>query len=180
MKYVKLLIVLVVSVAIMSGCNVNKVNQENVTEKNVVGISEIPANSASWTEISRYTGDVDADGIDENVILTTSAERDENGEVLWNDGQNWLLYVDDREGSYVLLNNFVQLGNVYFEVFDYYTDNGTKPCINVITSTSAGFSLKNFSFSKDKGGFEETVLYDANNAAKAGINRRFTSIPDIH
>lgn len=172
MKNFKLMFVLVFSIVLITGCGKN----DDVSKGNIMP-SKLPDGAATWTEINRYTGDVDADGIDENVILSTTAERDENGEIFWNDGQNWLLYIEDREETYVLLDEYIQLGNVYFEVLDYYMEDKTQPCINIITSTGSGFNLKNYTFVD--GGYEEMALYSTDEKTKAGVNRRFSSIPEI-
>ena len=129
------------------------------------------------TGVTSYVGDTDGDGTDEKVILATSAERNSKGEFLWNDGQNWALYVDDKEeGTYVLYDGFVQAGN--FEgaikaIKEYWG------AISVIVSTGAGFSLKNYTFNKENKTYTEEELYDTKNVTEGGINRRFTSIPEL-
>ena len=171
MKKIKLLFLFVLSVFLITGCMGDVSNKENI-----ILPAALPEDAKGWTELSRYIGDVDGDGNDETVVLSTSAERDEDGEILWNDGQNWLLYVNDSDETYVLLNEFIQLGNVYFEVLDYYMEDGIEPCINVITTTGSGINLKNYKF--NDGGYKVSSLYDTTETTKAGVNRRFTSIPE--
>lgn len=191
MKHFKLFLALMLAMIITAGCNSDKtVKNENtsvgndednqvVSEAVLVKSTPLPDEVAEWTEVSRYTGDVDGDGTDEDVVLATSAEPDEDGTVMWNDGQDWALYVDDRDETYVLLNQYVQLGNVYFEVSDYYTADGAEPRINVIVSTGASFSMKSYSFSKKDMAYIENMVYDTSNETEAGINRRFSSIPEV-
>lgn len=132
-----------------------------------------------WTQVSKYTGDVDGDGEDENVILKTSAQRSQSGEIEWNDGQNWALYVEDGTQSYILFNEYVQLGNVYFEVSDYYMKDDTEPRINVFVSTGAGLKIKNIGFDKEKDCYFEETIYDTKDITDGGINKKFSSIPNL-
>ena len=171
MKNIKLLFLFVLCVFLITGCMSDVSKKENIIVPDV-----LPEDAKGWTELSRYIGDVDGDGNDETVVLSTSAERDEDDEILWNDGQDWLLYVSDGDEVYVLLNEFIQLGNIYFEVLDYYMEDGIEPCINIITTTGSGFNLKNYKF--DGEGYKVLTLYDTAETTKAGVNRRFTSIPE--
>lgn len=151
--------------------------QTDVTEIKAQGL---PDDIAALHEITSYTGDTDADGTDERIILATSAERDGKGEFLWNDGQKWALYVlDGADDCYVLFNKFVQAGSVYFDVADYYLKDGAVPKILVTVSTGAGLSLKNYTFENEKSAYTEEVVFDTQNVTEGGINRRFSSIPAI-
>ncbi len=107
----------------------------------------------------------------------TSAESDKDGEFFWNDGQNWAVFVDDREDKYLLMNDYLNAGTPYFEISDYYLKDGAKPEISLIISSGAGFSIKNYCFSESDGGYVESVIYDTKDVTEGGINRRFTSIP---
>lgn len=191
MKHFKWFFAIMLAIIVAAGCNADKTAQNDntptgddegnkaVSETVLIKSTALPDEVADWTEVSRYTGDVDGDGTDEVVVLATSAEYDKDGTVMWDDGQDWALYVDDRDEKYVLLNQYVQLGNVYFEVSDYYTADGAEPRINVIVSTGASFSMKSYSFSKKDMAYIESVAYDTSNETEAGINRRFSSIPEI-
>lgn len=191
MKKIKFLLVLTAVFVLLSGCgkeNVepaasNESNQES--QQHEVKMVEIKSSTlnddiSKMTEVTSYVGDTDGDGTDETVVLATSAQRNSKGEFLWNDGQDWALYVDDREdGVYVLYDGFVQTGNVNFEVSDYYMKDGAVPKISVIISTGAGFSLKNYVFSADSKAYIEEIIYDTQVVTEAGINRRFSSIPEM-
>lgn len=171
---------------VLSGCQptvapeinnpITSEQQENISVRKIEP-SSLPADILDWTEVSRYTGDVDGDGANENVVLVTEAKKDKNGELLWNDGQNWALYVDGSEKDYVLFKNYVNIGNVYFEVSDYYMKDGVVPRINLILSTGASFSLKGYSFSSKSMAYEEYTLYNSGNEAIGAISRKHSSIP---
>lgn len=159
------------------GINDPEQNETVQPEKKIVKKGEIPLEVLEWNEAASYTGDVDGDGTDEVVMLLTSAEQ-EDGEFLWNDGQNWALYVDDREDDYLFLKKYLNAGSVYFEVLDYYMDEGTQPVISVVESTGAGFSVKNYRFSSTDKGYIETVVYDTKDVTEGGTNRRYSSFPE--
>lgn len=186
MKKLGLFLILIGIVATFSGCNEKidepenaPVNQDEIVqeEKRIVKTGEIPSEVFEWNEAASYTGDVDGDGTDEVVMLLTSAEQ-EDGEFLWNDGQNWALYVDDREDDYLFLKKYLNTGSVYFEVLDYYMDEGTEPVISVVESAGAGFSVKNYRFSPTDKGYIETVVYDTKDVTAGGTNRRYSSFPE--
>lgn len=157
--------------------------QESITpdevEMVVVKKGGLSEKVADFSEVTSYVGDVDADGAEETVVLSTAAERDEKGEFLWNDGQDWALYVRDGGDYYVLFDGFIQAGSAYFDVSDYYMKNGAEPKITLTVTTGAGFAVKTYTFSEKEDGYVEYVAYDTNVVTEAGINRRFSSYPDI-
>ncbi len=187
MKKVRTLIIAFVCVSLLSACgtknkpvqnNENSNVENNVLEQKVVLTQKLPQEISNWHEVTRYTGDTDGDGSDENVVLLTSAEYDEDGEFFWNDGQNWALFVEDRGENYLLLNEYLNAGSVYFEVLDFYMEKGAQPQINVIVSTTSGFSLTSYAFLKEKNGYVVIPQYDSGTTTVAGTNRRFSSIPE--
>lgn len=187
MKKFRALIIALVLISLFSACgtenppaqNGENLNVENnQAEKKVIVDEKLPQEISKWHEVTRYTGDTDGDGSDENVVLLTSAEYDEDGEFFWNDGQNWALFVEDRDENYLLLNEYVNAGSVYFEVLDLYMEKGAQPQINVIVSTTSGFSLTSYAFSKDENGYVVIPQYDSGATTIAGTNRRFSSIPE--
>ena len=182
--------VILILVLTVVGCNKNiekpiesveTGETDNALKKVVCKVQNLPDQAEYFSEITSYTGDLDADGADEVITLSTSAERNGKGEFIWNDGQEWLLSVSDKEdGNYILLDDFIQAGNVYFEVSDYYMKDGVIPKISVVESTGAGFSVINYTFSKEDSGYVQEVIFDTKTLTEGGINRRFSSFPDIN
>ncbi len=191
MKGFKMTLIFAILVLAFSGCGEKNVqnqgqnggiqpNNTPQTEKVVIKSGTISEKIADYTEVISYMGDCDGDGTDETVVLSTAAEKDAKGEFLWNDGQNWALYIKDNSGeTFVLYDGYVQAGNVYFDVSDYYMSDGTKPVIMVTVTTGAGLTIKNYEFSKADSGYVESNVYDTKSVAEGGINRRFTSVPEI-
>ncbi len=187
MKKVRALIIALICVSLLSACGIKNqpsqsgedLNVENNAPKHEVIVAEkLPYEISKWHEVTRYTGDTDGDGSDENVVLLTSAEYDEDGEFFWNDGQDWALFVEDSSENYLLLNEYLNAGSVYFEVLDLYMEKGTQPQINVIVSTTSGFSLTSYAFSMEEKGYVVIPQYDSGATTVAGTNRRFSSIPE--
>ncbi len=191
MKNIKLILFCIILTLVFSGCGQNPSNNppENETTQNengaisetkIINSEKISDDIAGFTEITSYVGDCDGDGNDETIVLSTAAERDEKGNFLWNDGQNWALYVTDNfNDAYMLYDGYVQAGNVYFDVADYYMSDVAKPVITVTVSTGAGLNIKNYTFSNDNNGYKETVIYDTQSIAEGGINKRFSSVPEL-
>lgn len=144
----------------------------------IITSSEISEDVLSWHNVSRYEGDLDADGVDEELVLSTTAECDKNGEFVWNDGQNWALYVVDGQDSYLLFNEYINAGYPYFEVSDYYLKNEAVTVIDVVTTSGASFMLREYYFSENEKGYAENVVYNTKNITSGGINTRFSSFPE--
>ncbi|MCX7714568.1 MAG: hypothetical protein N2171_02420 [Clostridia bacterium] len=135
--------------------------------------------SDGWTQVSTYSCDIDEDGQDEIISLYTSAGKDKKGKILWDDGQNWVLEMHDGNEYYTLFSGYVQLGNLYFEVSDYYKDSGTTPVVTLIESESANFKVINYMYDVKEKHYTQKIVFDSASDASGGINRKFSSIPVI-
>ncbi len=144
----------------------------------IITASEIPDDVLSWHKVSKYEGDLDGDGVDEKLVLSTTAECDKNGDFVWNDGQNWALYVVDGQESYLLFNEYISAGYPYFEVSDYYMKDDIVTVIDVVTTSGASFLLRGYYFSEAEKGYAEKVIYDTKNITSGGINTKFSSFPE--
>jgi hypothetical protein len=122
------------------------------------------------TKLSDFALDLDDDGLEEKIELYTTAGKSEDGSMIWDDGQNWLLLIEDGDNYYPLFQEYVQLGTVYFNI--WYDDKKT-PKINVIVSTDAGLNVINYTYDKEQNGYISEKIYDAGN-----IQFMFSSIPN--
>lgn len=109
------------------------------------------------TKLNEFSFDLDGDGVEEIVELHTAAERAENGEMAWDDGQNWLLVVVDDNDYYPLLQQYVQLGTVYFTVTE---DNDGNSTITIIVNTGVGLKIMSFSYDKNLKAYAGEVVYE--------------------
>lgn len=147
-------------------------------DTNVISAGEQSKIGANWSKIGSYGYDIDADGIEENIRLCTSAQTDKNGNIIWDDGQDWVLEVTDGIETFTLFDENVKLGNVYFEIMDYYDESGKEiPNIVLVKSSSASFSVIRYTFNSEKNVFEENVVLNSDTESVGGINQRYTSFP---
>ena len=183
---INLVVILCTLMVFLSGCqpstppnnqqeppqNQSQENPQNQSqEKQVIHASTVdPLTQDSWTQLSQSSVDLDADNEEESLILYTAAQRDSKGEIMWDDGQKWLLLVKDDTSYYTLFSEYVQLGSVYFTVAGI--ENTPTPRIGMLVSTGSNLSLTNYTYVQGKQGYEEETAYDS-----GIINSIFTSFP---
>lgn len=131
--------------------------ESKVESRLIEAVSRDSIVTEGMTKLSEYSHDLDLDNTEEKIELYTAAGRNEKGEMMWDDGQNWVLVVRDGERSYPLLSEYVQLGQVYFAVSN--SEEEQLPNITVIVPAGASFSMLGYSFDKEKNGFTEELLY---------------------
>lgn len=121
------------------------------------------------TKLGEYSIDLDGDKVEEKIELHTTASRHDDGDMLWDDGQNWLLLVEDQDKYYPLFEEYVQLGGIYFNV---WYDSKETPIITVIISAGSHIKLVNYSYNEELQGYKSENIYD-----ESGINFMYSSIP---
>lgn len=108
------------------------------------------------TLLDEYEFDFNGDNIMEKVNMYTSAEKAENGEIMWDDGQRWLFVVHGGDKDYVLFDDYVQLGviNSYIYTIDqnFY--------IATLSSGTANLTLKSYLYSSHDDMFLETIPFN--------------------
>lgn len=109
-----------------------------------------------YTILDSYNYDVDGDGEEEAIALYTTAQRDNSGEIMWDDGQLWILVVHDSDKDYELYNNYLQLGSLQFYAF---TSND-RFHIATVENTTAGLKLVDYVFNKDDNSFTPEIHYN--------------------
>jgi hypothetical protein len=119
------------------------------------------------TLLDSYSYDIDKDGTDEEIKLYTAAQKDENGIMMWDDGQTFILDVDDGTVSYELFNEYVQIGRVYFAV-----EGGEKTGIILTVSTYAGIRMDYYGYSSDDTAFIKKTMFGTDD-----LNIVFSSFP---
>lgn len=107
------------------------------------------------TLLNEYIIDFNKDGNENKISMYTSAEKAENGEIMWDDGQRWLFVVQGNDEDYVLFDDYVQLGTIDFHVFtieeDFY--------ITTMHSGTANLTFTEFKFDPQKDVFVKSVPY---------------------
>lgn len=116
----------------------------------IQGQKNIPE-SNGWTELAKAAADFDGDGAEETLAVLTAAQRDYRGQIMWDDGQEWLIAVLDNEMIYSLFQGYVQLGNIYPLIA--FHGGRQYPSVFLLTVTGTGISLREFVFDSEKQGF---------------------------
>lgn len=170
------LVLLVFLFIFLTGCqdNVEKIEEPQPEAEVETTVIEPAASdtldTGNMTKLREFSTDLDLDNNEERIELYTAAECNEKGEMVWDDGQNWVLVVRDGEKSYPLLSQYVQLGVVYFTVSNRGADQ--MPNITVMVPTGASFSMMGYTYDKEKDSFKGVLLYGSEDD-----NWLYSSIP---
>lgn len=146
----------------------------------IITASEDSKIGEGWSKVGSYGYDIDSDGTEENISLCTSAKKNKNGEFMWDDSQQWVLEVTDGIETFTLFDEYLPLGNIYFEVADYYDEEGNEiPCIMLVESSSTNFTVIRYTFNSEENTFAENIVFNSDNESSGGINQRYSSFPTI-
>lgn len=176
-KNISLLLVVIMVLAVSFGCTPKDKSSEIIPPGNVVDNEDPQDNKDPVKEpegiiveatdkidvtglslLDSYIIDFDNNGTDETISLYTAAEKDSNGEIMWDDGQNWQLLVEGTDTDYVLFDDYVQLGSIKFYVYtsddDFY--------ITTIQTSTASLKLTEYHFHKESNSFISNVRFETN------------------
>lgn len=119
------------------------------------------------TTLDEYIIDFNEDGHDEKISMYVAAERGPDGEIMWDDGQRWVLVIHGENKDYVLYDDYVQLGTINFSVLtnddDFY-----------ITTTSirtASFTVNQYKYNMENDSFEKALPF----AIDGNVNMLYSS-----
>lgn len=121
----------------------------------------IPATEKVSTEglalLDSYEFDINGDGVEEVIAMYVNAEQGSDGEIYWDDGQDWLFLVEGQDQDHVLFNDYVQLGSIRFHIYtvdeDFY--------ITTIQSGTANLDIMEYKFDKDSNEFISSLKHNA-------------------
>ena len=166
----------IIALLIMTSCTLN--NDKDVSLNLVEGVDKIPDEISMWSTVNEYYHDLDLNGYEEKITCYIDADKDTHG-FLKNDGNNWAFVVEDTEKSkyFVLFNEYVQLGDVYFQVVDYFKEGKAIPKLILYKMTGADIVIKSFSYENSKFLWEK--IYDTSMISNSGINVKFSTIPQV-
>ncbi|NLY47005.1 MAG: hypothetical protein GX053_13600 [Tissierella sp.] len=107
------------------------------------------------TLLDEYIIDFNGDGHDEVIAMYVAAERDDNGEIMWDDGQRWVFVVHGDNKDYVLYDDYVQLGSIQFNVF---TSNDE---FSIVTKSvrTASLDISEYRYDETNDSFIQTIPY---------------------
>lgn len=137
----------------------------------------LPEKLYAYTVASEYFCDLNGDEEDEKITLYTDAKK-EDGELLLNDGNNWSFVVFDKKENlyYMLFDGYVQLGNINFQIADYFEDGKATTEILLYKMWASGIEILKFN-AKDENKFYAETVYNSSSASDGGINMKYSSFP---
>lgn len=134
------------------------VDKEDNTDNKLVG--EVKPSSLvsidGVTLLDEYIFDFNEDGYQEIIAMYVAADRDDDNQIIWDDGQRWLFVVHGDNKDYVLFDDHVQLGTVEFNVFT----EGGKFYINTISARTASLTVSQFEYDSARDVFLKTIPLD--------------------
>lgn len=105
---------------------------------------------------------------EDEIVLFTDAKKDDQGEFMWDDSQNWALVVISRDGIYPLYEAY-QHGRLHMNMSEYYEDGDNPvPVIRLSISTSAGFEIREYRYTDKK--FTEKKAFETGEINEISIN----------
>lgn len=111
---------------------------------------------SNLTLLDQYIYDFNLDGFDEKISMYTAAQKDEKGNIMWDDGQRWLFVVEGKDQDYVLFDDYVQIGTINYHI---YTENDE---FNILTSHvgTANLTLSNYKYNNKDQIFIKSISFD--------------------
>ncbi len=180
----KIFLILCFVVLLLCSCNKNENEQTNVTTDESQNITYVTSNkgdidfTSNFSILNQYEADVNGDGNEDEITLYINSNKDADGELIKNDNNEWILLVNDvfNNEYYTLFDKNIQVGDIYFQVVDFFEDEGPVEKILLYKVTGTEIEIMSFDYKKDKG-FAVTEIYNTSKICEKGINLRYSSIP---
>lgn len=172
----KQILAAIICAAMLAGCGAEKVKPEPTTQPVASPSAEPGKDRGMITPVSDYKdvaktvlgeSEVTIDGETAQIILSTSAVRDSDGYVMWDDSQQWTLRVEYKGETYILFDSHIH-GKLYFDV----TERGGKPEITLMQSSTVGLGITRFVYA-DGAFYAEKIV-----EPEGSGNNIYSSIPD--
>lgn len=129
---------------------------DNPVESNYIS-PENKVSTEGLALLDSYEFDINGDGVEEVIAMYVNAEQGSDGEIYWDDGQDWLFLVQGQDQDYVLFNDYVQLGDIRFHIYtvdeDFY--------ITTIQSGTANLDITEYKFDRDSQEFVSILKHKA-------------------
>lgn len=159
-------IILVLTLAALmtvSACKneTNDVNNIPETAKTIEQTENIDLNGLNEYKSIKNVSLEETSGI-KSIVLYTDAEEDENGNFLWDDGQNYALVAEDQDGYFELIpKTYLQFCDFDISYFEKLDEN--EHCVLVTVRSNSSYIVKEFKYDGENDVFTETEAYCAEN-----------------
>lgn len=115
---------------------------------------------------SRYDVDMDQDGNDETIEVYSQGQVDDEGQYLFDDGQEWALILRKDNQIYPLFErSYIQLGGLEYTIYEDY-DDYERIHIIVAYNTGAAIMYYDCTYDEESGFIRRDSLYDVGNINK--------------
>lgn len=133
--------------------NDNAIDEEE--ELDIISSSQV-IDIDGLTLLNSYSIDIYGDEGEEKVEMYVDAEKDAEGNIMWDDGQNWKLIVEGNNYSFVLFEDYLQLSSMDFFVYTIDEDL----YISTVTSGTANLTMTEYKYNSDDEVFEKIIKSD--------------------
>lgn len=124
-------------------------------EKINIKPSEEEIDMAGFAEVETFNLDFSGSTMD-SVSIYIKASKDDEGEFLLDDGQDWLIIANNGSDNYILFEDYVQLGSV-----DLYTSERSDGNYLITEyKTGAGLIITEYKYNVETKEFESYVVYN--------------------
>lgn len=132
------------------------VEEEEENQELEVISSTDTIDTEAFTLLDTYSIDIYGDEEEEKVEMYVDAEKDEEGNIMWDDGQNWKMIVEGNDYSFILFEDYLQLSSMDFFIYtideDFY--------ITTVNSGTANLTMTEYKYNRDNETFEKTIKSD--------------------
>lgn len=151
--------------------------QEQEDGNSVISLSKEMTIKSGWTIVGDYETSItkhSAEDAEDRVLLATSASE-EDGEIQWDDSQEWGLSVLTNDGAYNLFHERIQFGSAYFEVNETYSKGVPTEIITLYVFSDGGCHIYNYTYDEAEDAF---VGEEAFATGKEGnMSKKHSTIP---
>ncbi len=180
----KIIFILCLIVLFLCSCQKNVNEQTDIIEDESKNITYITANKgdidfvSDFSILNQYETDVNGDGNEDEITLYINSNKDADGELIKNDNNEWILLVNDdfNDEYYTLFDKNIQVGDLYFQVVDFFEKDGPKTKILLYKVTGTEIEITSFEYEENKG-FAAYKIYNTSDVSEKGINLKYSSIP---
>lgn len=181
----KKILLIIMAVLMLTACGESKpvgVNPDDIMDNvqnklgETIGISRVYLNYDEFELMGQcYLEKLGGETKDACVSLRTTAQRDKNGEMMWDDSQEWALDVATEEGCYILYDQRIN-GRAYVNVYKAYNEGKEENVISLYILGNTYNEVREYRLNGES--FVETISYTTDEAATEGISEIYSSFPD--
>lgn len=152
MKKIFILINIIIVLFVFTSCS----NTSESLRDNTAVASIEPNTIQQMTLLVDHHIDIDKDGKDERVEMYTSATKDDEGNMMWDDKNEWLLMFVKDNNTIKLFEGDIQLGKIDFWL---YSDNTDKFHVASMITQGESIQMTDYCYDADKGSFTSSEAF---------------------